>query len=127
MRKIIIAVLGAVVALFGLFGVQIHLVGSIDPLNIIGSLLIVGVWLFTEFRQDWLDFKAGLAQTNQWGDPAFWTTAIASVVLPLLTAFGVAVPEVVISIAATLLSILVPLFIKPKSPISARKLISISR
>lgn len=111
MRKILMGLVAALIALFGLFGVQINLVSEIDPTNIIAALLIVGVWIFTEFKKDWTAFKLGVQQTNKWSDPAFWTAAITSVALPLLTAFKIALTDQVISIASALLAVLVPVLV----------------
>jgi hypothetical protein len=112
MRKIILAVVGAFVALFGLFGVQVGLSSNINEASIVGALLILGAYIFTEFKKDWADFRAGVIQSNRWGDPAFWTAAISSVVLPLLSTFGVTLSESVVSIVAAVLAVLVPVFIQ---------------
>jgi len=111
MRKIIMAVIGAVIALFGLFGVQVNLVADVNETSIIVSLLVIGIWIFREFKKDWADFKLGIKQTNKWSDPAFWTAAIMSVFLPLLSAFNVNLTESTISIAATLLAVIVPILL----------------
>jgi hypothetical protein len=108
MRKIIMAVTGAVVALFGLFGVQMGL-PAIDAYSVVGALLIIAAYVFTEFKKDWADFAADVVQTNKWSDPAFWTAFIGSVALPLLSLFGVALTEQVISIAATILAVVAPI------------------
>jgi hypothetical protein len=111
MRKILMAVIGAVIALFGLFGVQIGLVGNVNEVSIVAALLIIGVWIFSEFKKDWAEFKDGIKQTNQWSDPAFWTAAITSVLLPLLAAFNVVLTDATISIAATILAVVVPILL----------------
>ena len=110
-RKIIMAVVAAVIALFGLFGVQVNLVSEIDPANIIVSLLIIGVWIFREFKQDWADLKAQIQQTNKWSDPVFWTVAITSVVLPLLTLFDMTLSETTISLLGSILALIAPLLL----------------
>lgn len=108
MRKIFLGVVAALVALFGLFGVQIHLVQNVNEVGIVAGLLILGVWIFVEFKKDWADFKAGIKQSNQWGDPAFWTATITGVLIPILTSFGVTLSAEVIAIASSILAILVP-------------------
>jgi hypothetical protein len=108
MRKIFLGVVAALISLFGLFGVQIGLVGDVNEVGVIAGLLIVGVWIFVEFKKDWADFQAGVKQSNQWGDPAFWTAAITSVLIPLLTSFGVVVSEQLIAIVSSILAVIVP-------------------
>jgi len=112
MRKIILAVVGAFIALFGLFGVQVHLVSDINEASIIGALLIVGVYLFSEFKKDWAEFREGVFQLNKYSDPAFWTALISSAVLPLLSIFNVQLTSEVIGTIASILAVLVPIFIK---------------
>ena len=109
MRKVFLAIVGAFIALFGLFGVQVHLVKDVNEIGVVAGLLVVGVYIFVEFRKDWADFMAGVKQTNQWGDPAFWTALITSVALPLLTSFGLKLTPEAISIAAAILSVVVPI------------------
>ena len=111
MRKIILTVWFAVVAAFGLFGVHVGV--EVDPTSVIATLLLIGVWVVREAVRDWAELKRQVQQTNRWGDPAFWTTAIASVVIPLLSLFGVAVSEQIIAIIASLLAIIVPLIVGP--------------
>jgi hypothetical protein len=108
MRKIFLAVVAALVSLFGLFGVQIHLVQDVNEVGIVAGLLILGVWIFVEFKKDWADFINGVKQSNQWGDPGFWTAAISGVLIPILTSFGVTLSAEVIAIASSILAILVP-------------------
>ena len=108
MRKIILAVVGAFVALFGLFGTTVGL-PAVDAYSVIGSLLIIAAYVFTEFKKDWANFKDEIVQTNKWSDPAFWTAFLGSVLLPLLSLFGVTLSEQVISIAATVLAVLAPI------------------
>lgn len=124
MRTIILSVWGAIVALFGLFGVQIGLVTDINALPFIAALLVIGVWVVVELKQDWADFKKGLIQTDKWKDPAFWTAVISTVILPILGLFKIAIPDAIISSVALLLSIIIPFLIKPASPVSKRKLIN---
>jgi hypothetical protein len=112
MRKIFLAVTGAVIALFGLFGVDIGLVGDVDEVGIIAGLLIIGVWIFTEFKADFANLKAGISQTNKWGDPAFWTAAITSVLIPILTSFNVVIGDSTVAIIASLLAVIVPILFK---------------
>ena len=111
MRKIFLAIVGAVVALFGLFGVEVGLVGNVNEVGVIAGLLIIGVWIFTEFKRDFANFKAGIVQTNKWSDPSFWTAAITSVLIPILTSFGVSISNATISIAAAILAVLVPILL----------------
>ncbi|OGD20340.1 MAG: hypothetical protein A2Y70_02050 [Candidatus Aminicenantes bacterium RBG_13_64_14] len=114
MRKIFLAITGAVIALFGLFGVQVGLVGDVNEVGIIAGLLIIGVWIFTEFKRDFANFKQGIAQTNKWGDPAFWTAAITSVLIPVLTSFGVDVSDALVAIVASALAVIVPILFKAR-------------
>ena len=100
--------MAALVALFGLFGVQIHLVQDVNEVGIVAGLLILGVWIFVEFKKDFADFLAGVKQSNQWGDPAFWTATITGVLIPILTSIGVTLSAEVIAIASSILAVLVP-------------------
>jgi len=111
MRKIILAVVGGFIALFGLFGVQVNLVSDINKASIIGALLIIGAYVFTEFKKDWAEFKEGVAQVNKYSDPAFWTALISSVLLPLLSLFGLQIGETVIAAVSSVLAVLVPVLI----------------
>jgi len=108
MRKILSAIITALIALFGLFGVKLHLVSQIDPANIIGAILILSVWIFTEFKQDKKDFLNNVKQWNKWSDPAFWVALISSVILPVLNAFNVTVSQDLISVLASVLAVIVP-------------------
>jgi xanthosine utilization system XapX-like protein len=110
LRKVILSVTGAFVALFGLFGVQVGL-PAVDAYSVIGSLLIIAAYVFTEFKKDWANFKADVVQTNKWSDPAFWTAFLGSVLLPLLSLFGVALTEQIVSIVATILAVIVPIIV----------------
>ena len=112
MRKIIMAVVGAAVAFFGLFGVALNITPDLSPYSVIGSLLIVAAYVFTEFKKDWAAFREGLPQqANKWSDPGFYTALAASVLIPLLSAFGVEVSEQVVAIASAILAVIVPILI----------------
>ena len=111
MRKVIMAMLGAYTALLGLFGVQVHLVSDISKASVIGALLIIGAYIFTEFKKDWAEFKEGVAQMNKYSDPGFWTALISSVLLPLLSQVGVQLTEALIGAIASVLAVLVPVLI----------------
>lgn len=110
MRKIIMGVVGAFVALFGLFGVQVGL-PAVDTYSVIGALLIIAAYVFTEFKKDWANFRDSVVQQNKWADPAFWAALIASVALPLLSLFNIVLTEQIISIAATVLAVIIPIII----------------
>ena len=109
MRKIFLAIVGAVIALFGLFGVQINLVKDVNELGVIAGLLIVGVWIFAEFKKDWAEFKEGVKQSDKWGDPAFWTATITSVLIPVLTSFGAVISDQLVSFVAAILAVIIPI------------------
>ena len=111
MRKIFLAIVAALVSLFGLFGVQINLVKDVNEVGIVAGLLIIGVWIFVEFKKDWADFLDGVKQSNQWADPGFWTAAISGVLIPIMTSFGVNLSAEVISIVASILALIVPILI----------------
>ena len=111
MRKVIMAMLGAYTALLGLFGVQVHLVSDINKASVIGALLIIGAYIFTEFKKDWAEFKEGVAQMNKYSDPGFWMALISSVLLPLLSQVGVRLTEALIGAIASVLAVLVPVLI----------------
>jgi hypothetical protein len=112
MRKIILAIEGALIAFFGLFGVEIGLVKDVNEVGVIAGLLIVGVWVFTEAKKDLANLKAGLVQVDKYSDPAFWTSLATAVLIPFLTSFGIQVSDATISIAATVLAVVVPILIK---------------
>jgi len=112
MRKVLSAIITALIALFGLFGVRLHLVSQIDPANIIGAILILSAWIFTEFKKDKEDFLNNVKQWNKWGDPAFWVALITSVILPVLNAFNVTISQDLISVLASVLAVIVPFLMK---------------
>lgn len=111
MRKIILAVLGVAEAIFGLFGVQLGLSAQASTASLVGGLLIIAAWLFTEFKMDWKNFTNGVAQFNQWSDPSFWTAAIGSLLVVLTPAFGFTIADSTIAVISAILSILVPIFV----------------
>jgi uncharacterized membrane protein len=111
MRKIILMVVGLVTAIFGLFGVQLGLTTQVSAASLVGGLLIIAAYVFTEFKKDWADFVAGVKQETKWSDPAFWTATIGALIIPLSQAFGFTLSESVISIVSALLAIMVPVLI----------------
>jgi len=112
MRKIIGAIIVALIALFGLFGVKLNLVSQIDPANIIGAMLILSVWIFTEFKKDKEEFINNLKQWDKWNDPVFWAALITSVVLPLLNIFNITLSQDLVAVISSVLAIIVPFISK---------------
>ena len=111
MRKWIMAIVGAYTILLGLFGVRVEFLADIDKTSIIGALFIIGAYIFTEFKKDWAEFRSGITQTNKYSDPGFWAALISSVLLPLLSLFGVQLGENIIGTVSTILAALVPVLI----------------
>lgn len=111
MRKVLALVWGAIVALFGLFGVQLNLVSEIDWSKIVAALLIIAVWVVTEAVKDWKAFTEEISQENRWGDPGFWMTAITSVILPFLQFSKLELSDSTIGLIATGLALLIPVIV----------------
>lgn len=108
MRKILLAIVGLVNLVFGLFGVQLGIVDKVQAASLIGAILIIGAYLFTEFKKDFADFKNNVIQTNKWSDPSFWVALLAGIGNLLSQYFGITISESIVSLLAAVLAILVP-------------------
>jgi len=112
MRKWVLGIWSVVVAFFALFGVELNLLTDINALPVIAGLLVIGVWIFTEAKQDLKELKEGINQTDKWSDPAFWTAAIVGVIAPLLGLFNVSISTELISTISVIAAAIVPVLIK---------------
>ncbi len=112
MRKWVLGIWSVIVAFFALFGVDLQLLTDINALPVIAGLLVIGVWIFTEAKQDLKELKEGIAQTNKWSDPSFWTAAIVGVIVPLLGLFNVSISTEIISAISAIAAVIVPILLK---------------
>jgi hypothetical protein len=111
MRKTILTVLGAIQALAGLFGLSFGLVNMFTGVSLIVGALLLAIWVVTEGKKDFGDFVIGVRQTfwQKVADPAFWTALISGVLLPVLAIFKVVLTQQTVTLAASVLAILIPI------------------
>jgi len=111
MRKIILTVLGCIEALFGLFGIALNVTSLFTGMSLLVGALLLAAFVITEGKKDLQDFLNGVKQSNKWGDPAFWTAVLSSIVLPILGLFGVTLTPELMAAIGGVLAILIPILL----------------